>query len=198
MLPSIIKFTDRISLPKNTTFKLKSAQINENGNLLNKFNKHRNGKQILELYHSSKFGTTAVNFILKDGFKLSFGGNKGNGIYLADHGRYSVWAGYPYHVIICHVIADQKYVKRFKSEIKSEPWNSEFLVTNPDLIYPRYVINYELESNKNTNDKSVWTWLRYVNKNEWNCKNEKCVIRQRCDCEQHPLILKDNIVDIDY
>ncbi|XWV25969.1 putative orfan [Tupanvirus soda lake] len=202
MLSSIIKFNNRISLPKHLDFKLKNAQINDNKEILNNFNKHRNGRPILELYHASRFGSTAVNFILKDGFKLSFGGNKGNGIYLANHGRYSIWAGYPYHVIICHVIADQDYVKRFKSEIKSDTWDSEFLVSNPNLIYPRYIINYELENknadNKNADNKNDWSWLRYVDKNEWNCKNEKCIIKQRCDCEQYPLFLKDDIVDIDY
>src|ERR1700761_2712946 len=102
MLSSIIKFNNRISLPKYFNFKLKFAQVNDNNEMLKNFKKHKKNKPVLELYHASRDGLTAVNSVLKYGFKLSSGGNKGKGIYLANHGRYSIWASYPYHVIVCH------------------------------------------------------------------------------------------------
>lgn len=110
-----------------------------------------------------------------------------------NHSRYSIWAGTPLHVIVCYVIADDNFVKRYKSELKSKPWNSEFIVTNPDIIYPKYLFNFRLnilDQNKN------WADFGYA-KNELNCHNPDCKKKWRCDCPQFPLVLKEDTTTID-
>jgi hypothetical protein len=197
MLASIIRFHERFSLPSHLEFKLKSASEINNKTLLDCFNKHRTeNKPILELYHSSRFGETAINGIIKNGFRTTELGNKGPGIYLANHAKYSIWAGYPLHSIICHVVADDNFVTRFDSEIKSVPWSSEFVVINPELIYPKYILHFQIKNN-NMNIP-IMNNFEYIKKNKQNCTSDDCKKKWRCDCPRYPLVLKNDIVDIDY
>jgi len=204
MESSITRFSNRLSLPKHLDFKLKSIVGNYNKQVIQNFNNKCKNKQILELYHSSR-KSEAINEIMEKGFVItnSRGGNKGVGIYLANHSRYSMWAGNPFHVFICHVIADNNFVKRYKSEINSTKcivpkWDSEFVVSEPELILPKYLLMFDIEKNINCSEDSRWDDFRYVNKDEWNCDNLECKRKWRCDCEQHPLVQKDDLVNIDY
>lgn len=62
-------------------------------------------------------------------------GNKCNSIYFEYHSRNSMcWKRCENPIIICDVISDEKYVKKYRSEIYSPIWNSEYVVKMMLLI----------------------------------------------------------------
>lgn len=195
MLQSIIKFKTRLALPQNLEFKLHFAKEITNPKIQNRFNKNWKGEPILELYHSSKYGKTAVNSIVKNGFKIydQFPGNKGRGVYFANHSRYSIWAGKPYHSIICHVIADPNYLNRYHSEIRSVDWNSEFLCNNTGIILPKYLVCFSLEK---VGMNEIWDDFGYVEAKEVGCNNKDCLKRRVCNCVQHPLVQTFDVINV--
>ena len=138
-----------------------------------------------------------ANSIEKNGFWISLYGNKGPGVYFANHSRYSLTWGLR-NVMICDVIADPRYVKRYKSEIISgskQGMDSEYVVTDPSIIKPKYYIEYKY--NKNV----VIDIIKYHNDNifvphgQFGCS--KCdLIKTRCDCEQVPVIDQNDILTV--
>ena len=186
MQAAINRFKARLNLPSNFTFKSRRCFEVHCISLLNR-------SPTLELYHAirSLEPDKTVKAICRNGFKPSLRGNKGQGIYVANHSRYSAfWAGPRNPVIICHITIDERYIRRYKSEIRSPNWDSEFVIKDPHLIYPKYVLEYDLENIDPTFDYKT---VGYVDHGEFNCL--KCDSKKiRCDCQQFPTILDDDII----
>jgi hypothetical protein len=196
MQKAIDRFHTRLSLPSRIKFRLISTKEHHNEQQLAKFKNNINSLPILELYHSSRDGLEAIESIFKEGFgNYSPHANKGPGTYFADHSRYGLWAGYPNHVLICHVIANETYMKRHISEIKSgsDLWTSEFVATNPQMIYPRYLLTFHLDYGPGKSDPDEFGWTKNTR-----CNNEVCVRNDRCDCPVFPLVMKCDIVDMKF
>ncbi len=176
---SLNRFISRMSLNESNKFIIKSIRYMPPSK---NFIKLKENKPVLELYHKTREtdynGNWDFNSIIKNGFMLSRHGNKGYGVYMANHGRYSYsWGGYDIlgnnNVIICEVIYDPQDVFRYRSELVSPNFNSEYRITNPDLIYPKYFIEYNVEGKKTS-----YGWVDHGN---FGCP--KCDINKtRCDC----------------
>lgn len=185
MQTSITKFITRLSLPKNFTFRLRNCTEIEN-------RYSANSMATLELYHACRGGMKSAHSIITNGFDINHRGNKGYGVYFANHSRYSAfWAGWNNPVIICHIRGDTKYIKRYKSEYKSPHWDSEYVVTDQDLIFPKYILEYTLENNDVTND---FNELGYVVHGNFGCDIcDKKIIR--CNCRQFPTLHPDDLIN---
>ncbi len=178
-MDSLKRFISRMALHENQKFIIKS--IKELQPPVN-FIKHAQNKPILELYHKTREtddnGKWNFKNIETHGFMISRYGNKGPGVYMANHGRYSYsWGGLDIsgynNVIICKVIYDPAYVFRYRSELNSPNFNSEYKITNTELIYPQYFIEYDVPGKRIA---SGW-----VEHGKFGCK--KCDINKiRCDC----------------
>jgi len=204
MIRSIERFSRRLCLPKGYSFKLIDCIENSNKLLYDKFlrlkTEHNKKFPTIELYHVSR-DTNGANSIWNNGFVYPFycRGNKGVGNYLSNHSRYSWnWGGYRFPVLICHVVGNEEYVKRYKSEIMCPKWNasslvSEFVVTNNDAIYPKYMLKYEVTRPK-TETFDLDGTIGFVKHGNFECTvcDPKVI---RCDCQQFPSILEDDIVD---
>ena len=151
---------------------------------------------ILQLYHVSRDPVNYSN-IMRDGFYISsYVNNKGTGVYLANHGRYSAFWGHTgplRHVLICNVIYNSNDVKRYRSEIYSPKHNSEYVVNNTKIIHPIGLLTYYFEF-----DMRVKLQSMYVKHGKFGC--DKCDIKNkygyysRCDCEL-PGIDPDDIIN---
>ncbi len=176
---SLERFIARLALSENQKFILKSIRhLPPSKNFI----KMGENKPILELYHKTREinddGLWDFNGIIKNGFAMSRFGNKGTGVYMANHGRYSyTWGGYDINginnVIISEVIYDPEHVFRYRSELYSPNFNSEYKITNPELIYPKYFIEYTTEGKKIPSG-----WVQHGNFGCINCDINKT----RCDC----------------
>ncbi len=183
---SIKRFIQRLNLKENHHFNLISIEMNEikkKPNIPNILN--QNVK--LELYHTIRDSDYKEIFekIKKDNFMEGMYGNKGPGIYMANHSRYSFGWGYNddgiRNVIISDVIYDKDYVKRYRSEIYSPNFNSEYKITKSELIYPKYFVLYKIDNLEKDYYKKYENW-GYVKHGNFGCKN--CDIKvERCDCE---------------
>lgn len=186
----IKRFINRLSLPNNYNCQVLSLYENNNQHLRNQFSQKIKEHGLLELYHSSRgdqFG--ASKSILEQGFKIRHGdGNKGNGVYLANHSRYAwLWGG-PY-VIVSDVIAQSSSIQRFKSEIASGSnlHDSEYLIKDPTLIYPKSIIEFKVTTKSDTNAIDLYDFPRFVEYGQFGCS--LCDPKKiRCDCQQYPTI----------
>lgn len=178
MQQSLSRFISRLSLNENQKIIIKSIKCMPQPK---QFIASAKNKPILELYHKTreiKNGNWDFEGIIKHGFMSSFYGNKGPGIYMANHGRYSYsWGGCDMsgdtNVIISEVIYDPEHVFRYRSELNSLNFNSEYKITNQDLIYPKYFIKYDVEGQRTNSG-----WVKHGN---FGCK--LCdAIKTRCDC----------------
>lgn len=135
----------------------------------------------VELYHASICSATSIEdriqSILQHGFYPSINGNKAQGVYFANHGRYSLsWAGWRSPVFICSV-EPGNHLKRYRSEIDSETiHNSEYVVTDPSKIIINCVLRYEVRYPTKRNRLKGFA--------QHAC--ESCT--DRCDCEQFPTV----------
>ena len=197
---AIERFVKRLSLPEGFLFKMISCKENKNAinkfkSEISRFNKESKGSdnlasvKILQLYHAQRTGDNSES-ICNEGF-YSFYGNKGRGVYLANHSRYSWnWAGTIDPVLICDVIADDSRISRYRSEIYSPKWDSEY-VCHPLVVFPKYVLKYEIQG-KFTDE--IARQIGYVKHGSFGCiscdsevlnDNTKGI---RCDCELVPKI----------
>lgn len=197
MQTAILRFTERLQLPSTFKFNLEYCVEVKNDLLLGKFNEHMKildkPAPILELYHASRGGINAIKSISENGFRCSYNyGNKGMGVYVANHSRYSAfWVGQYTPVIICHVIGHDNYIQRYKSELISPNYDSEFVITTPNAIYPKYILGYKLT---NYDTKFNYNRVGFVPHGAFGC--HICdVIKNRCDCQQHPTVLESDICD---
>jgi len=142
-IAALQRFTERLSLP--VSWKL----------IVNRFNTIQNmekqsaaGRPIIQLYHAiNELGHSnkIIESIMQHGFRIGPACNKGYGVYLANHSRYSLNWACKQPVLICDVIYEPSEVKRYRSELMSPHWDSEYVVTNPKLILPRYVLEYDIQ-----------------------------------------------------
>lgn len=144
---------------------------------------------MLELYHSTRYSDyeERINSMLLNGIIIQYNNynNKGYGIYLANHSRYSIHWSYSQHVLICRVIYDEKYVNRYRSEIEYPNWNSEYVITKEDLIYPLYFLEYDVTIPQNEYDN-----FGYTKHGNFGC--EICdKIKDRCDHKFNSYDTKD-------
>lgn len=181
---SIQRFVDRLNLKDEHKFNLINIEINEVNEIPKIF---KNCETKLELYHSSRDCDYKEIFqkIKKNNFIEGLYGNKGPGIYMSNHSRYSFGWSYSdseiYNVIISEVIYDEKYVKRYRSEIYSPNFNSEYKITKSELIYPKYFILYKIDNLEKDYYKNYKNW-GFVKHGSFGC--EKCDLKVvRCDCE---------------
>ncbi len=122
-------------------------------------------------------------------------------MYLANHSRYSWnWASPRNPVLICEVIADEERISRYRSEIFSPIWNSEYVVKDPELVYPRYILNYKIEGKI---PRQIIDQIGYVKHGNFGCvpcdsevisRNHKGI---RCDCKLEPKIDSRDIIEIE-
>ena len=205
MIRAIERFARRLSVPQSTacpfTFKVTRCIENVDDTLDKRFGAARDsGKhRILQLYHAVR-QENDWHGICREGFRMGSYGNKGPGVYFANHARYSWhWATTACPVLICDVIADPEFVKRFKSEIYSPTWDSEYVVSNPSLIYPKYILSYTVSGG----DYRKFDKLAgYVKLGEFGCHscdtygNPRFTLTgKRCDCEQYPLVDDRDVID---
>jgi len=181
MLNSINRFKSRLFLHESHKFELISVVENKTRNIFEKKN------PILELYHTVRDDSYKEVFekIKENNFTYGMYGNKGEGIYMANHSRYSFGWGYNddgiRNVIISEVVCQKEYVKRYRSEIYSPCFNSEYVIKRNELIYPKYFITYRINSLENKWYKLYENW-GYVKHGKFGCA--KCDIKiKRCDCE---------------
>lgn len=173
-MEKIDRFIFRLNLPDDAEFKLISF-YEQPGFIKN------NDCLILELYHTVRDSSYIDIFekIKKHGFISGLYGNKGQGVYMANHGRYSYNWGWNDNGIRNVIISDVLYTNkcfRYRSEINSSHFKSEYKITDTKTIYPKYFITYSV-SNYNDMQKP------YVEYGKFGCTN--CDRKQiRCDCLQ--------------
>lgn len=139
---------------------------------------------ILQLYHVSREPKNYLS-IMQNGFYINSNlKNKGDGVYLSNHGRYSAFwgnSGQPRYVLICNVLYNSNNIKRYRSEIYSPKYNSEYVIKDTKLIYPIGLLIYNLTFNYRIKSRI------FVEHGKFGCK--KCDVKnkygyyKRCDCE---------------
>ncbi len=171
MHPVVCRFLDRLAQPSGAIFRV----IN--------FRTYSPKTNCLELYHclrndySMTYEEQIVS-ILKHGLQPSWLGNKGSGVYLANHGRYSLrYAGYKSPVLICH-IQPGPHVECYRSEVASEStYTCEYVITDSTKIHIAYVLNYVVT------DIDYSQLELYVDHGHFGCST--CDPKNiRCDCLQ--------------
>lgn len=204
---AIQRFVMRLSLPNGLLFRLIDCRENDNNTLFEKFNSQKQAFEnsrrnahpvkMLQLYHGQR-GEDNSESICNIGFHLSYYGNKGVGVYLANHSRYAWnWAGTSNPVLICDVIADDGGISRFRSEIYSPTWNSEYVVSDPALVYPRYVLRYEIDGKISG---VIRNQIGFVKHGEFGCVScdSKCfgdLKGDRCDCQLVPTVDSRDVLE---
>lgn len=136
----ISRFIERLSLPTGLKAIVTESIPNPTPPTLQQLKNYK--KPLLELY----FVNRHTRNILWTAGRSEFG-NKGRGVYLANHSRYSLmWTGFDTPVMVCHVPAVSTKLKRFRSEIFSpKPYDSEYLVPKDEDVYVAYNIRYKVE-----------------------------------------------------
>ena len=183
--PELVAQITRISITENIAYKF-----------LSEFQKGRVKKQYqkMELYHSTQnLDAEKQRSIFEDGLFAGSARNKGYGVYLASHANYSAkWGCGPRHVFVCDVWMDPSAVTKHISEIYSPKNNWEYVVKNKHLIFPKYLLQYEMR-------QSVWYPETKIFTNEIcaHCpsyKHEMSEEYRKCDCAHLPLVETENIL----
>jgi hypothetical protein len=200
MQQALNRFERRLSLPEKWKFVVVHCEENNNPKLKKKFREHKH-TSVLELYHATRDidPSVVMHSIMTSGFRPGTKGNKGYGIYLANHSRYSFNWGNGYHVLICHVINDPKLVERYRSEIYSPTWDSEYVVKDNTIIYPLYYLHYDvIIPNRHTGQWYNEIKMGYVEHGTFGCA--KCDIKdqhgdyRRCDCKFDTIDQRDIVL----
>jgi len=214
---AIQRFIMRLSLPDSLSIRLIDCRENNNDTMLDKFNSQKRAYKVSQLYNTLKASNNAdpikilqlyhgqsdsdnSESICNTGFHHSCYGNKGVGVYLANHSRYAWnWAGTRNPVIVCDVIADDRRVSRFRSEIYSPTWNSEYVVNDPVLVYPRYILRYEIDGSM---PREIPGQIGYVEHGKFGCVpcDSKVFASwkgSRCDCKLVPMVDPQDVVEED-
>lgn len=172
---------------------IKNVIENHNLDMLANFNKHAKGKTVLQLYHctdSYKYKEYCES-IFNNGLYSGSASNKGYGIYLASHSNYAYSWGGRNHVFICDVIVEEDHVGKFFSEIYSPENNWEYVVTKKELVFPRYLVEF----NAGNRDEKIRGWTNALCPT---CPEHKQKMdRQfcRCDCKQYPTADPKDIIE---
>lgn len=172
---------------------IKKVTLNNNQKMKDKFEKLVGNREIIQVYHctdSYEYLERTKN-IFDNGFRIGPASNKGYGVYFASHSQYSAFWGGCNHVIVADVIVDKDFVSRHISEIYSTKNNWEYVVSTPELIFPRCLIEFELSTSNALRNKS---WSNGICDN---CREEKEKLDEcfrRCDCKHFPTADKLDII----
>jgi hypothetical protein len=195
----LLKFKERLYISDKMEYKLINIEENPNSELKNKFlSKIKKNSKILELYHVCRNNTEEdTKSIFANGFRENYNpfSNKGIGTYFANHGRYPLtWVGCDVPVLICYIIFNEEdnLVERYKSEIYSPGYSSEYKVKDNSLIYPAYILRYNVKGRFDNTEK-----CGYVEHGQFGClecdTKNKYGNPKRCDCK-YDYIDKDDII----
>jgi hypothetical protein len=194
---AIERFLNRLDLPNGISAKVINCKENTNSSLENRFLEQKEKHPLLQLYHGLS-NTHDLQSIFNQGFYPGPARNKGIGIYLANHSRYSLlWASPNLPVIICDVIGNPLLMTRHRSEVRSPRKSaSEYVIIDPKIIYPKYALTYEVKAKLSDliQGKSI-----YVQGGQFGCKKcdtEKAgsLIGIRCDCVLTPTVHPQDII----
>jgi hypothetical protein len=179
------RFQEKLFLPVGCTFSLQRVLVN-----LNSPPKWVENDSI-ELYHSTRNEDSYSVFvsICTKGFRVGPACNKGYGVYLANHGRYSLfWGNRNFdgsrHIMVCRIKVG--HLHQFWSEIISsnETFCHEFVVPNPEYVWVSHYIEYNVIIPKSI-DIPI-----FVEHGNFNCTT--CTTR--CDCELKCSMLPTNFI----
>jgi hypothetical protein len=170
------------------------TNVTENSNIPMReaFQSLAKNKTILQLYHCTNPDNynERTTSIFANGFYIGSSCNKGYGIYLASHSNYAYNWGGRNHVIICDVIVNEDFVSKYISEIYSAKHNWEYVVTKSELVYPRYLVEF---NTTNLDDNvQIWTNALCPMCPEHKRRQDKCF--HRCDCKQYPVADPEDII----
>jgi hypothetical protein len=191
LIKAVDRFITRLHLP---------ADVKVNIQSIRELNcKPTKSHSMIELYHSprcTQFGVElddVITSIETNGFVIhNTTANKGKGIYFANHSRYAwLWGGST--VMICHVLDNPSHIKRYRSEVESgsTSCNSEYVVNNPDIIYPQYLLKYSID--RSVISSVIKSDSIYVKHGFFGCiACDK--LQKRCDCPLHPTIHPNDII----
>lgn len=194
MYQAIQRFSTRLNLPIGLKFQVLDCKLNTN--LPAYFKSAEKTHRIMQLYHAQR-GQDFSDAICSKGFLFTQMGNKGSGVYLANHSRYS-WNWAPHNpALICDVIVDLDRIKRYRSEIYSPQWNSEYVIKDPELIYPKYILSYQIEGVRN---KEILQQIGFVKHGQFGCFSCDHQVRGgitgvRCDCELTPVVDFQDLIE---
>ena len=212
----INRFIQRLEIPKyyngkkiETQFVLKNFKMydpyqnEETIKHFEIFNELGKRKHKIELYKSTDNYNHVINFREKvDNREKDIKIKKYNKIYLENHPSYSAFLS-GNTVTIYHVIANDEYVKRYKSKIntRSSIYNSDFIISNLQIINPICTFKYALTLNYSFESYDEYYQFRKffyrVEPGKYNC--DKCDSKKiKCNCEQFPTILDTDLIDINY
>lgn len=140
----------------------------------------------IEVYHVSRGFSPEKDIasIVKNGFNEgSPWGNKGQGVYFADHGRYAINWARSSPVLVCQIPLDPSKVQRYRSEIYSPDMtiSSEYVVTDRKCIIPLATITYTIECPDPSSQFGHSQFVGYVPHGFVGC-NECDKLEIRCDC----------------
>lgn len=142
-------------------------------------------KPRLQLYHVVR-DNSHVQSIFKHGFNYT-DGNKGGGVYLANHAWYAMyWGGTEYQVIVCDVPLDA-VVDRYISEVLGpDPmlFDAEYVVRDSTRVCPRAAFGYQVLGDL-LNDPRP-TGIR--NRHQYLCLKPECIQRWKCNCRKDVLL----------
>ena len=171
------RFRQRLYLPIHSSVDIICKRVEFKGKKL----QNQKKKPVLELYHVS---TDDTYRICRDGFKPR------SSLYLANHGRYAAEWYFPSPsyfqtpVIVCHVSADQRIIKRFESKTRcpENAPNSDYIVSKPELVIPVALIEFKIKGTIGIFHSLSWS----------KCKN--CYPGYFCNCPLEPFYDKRDIV----
>lgn len=173
---------------------IRNANLNTSKNHGNDSNYKMVKYPHLQLYHTSRQDNPeTIESIFKNGLKIGHQrGNKGNGVYLSSHSRYS-YSYQNHHVFICNVDIQSNplAIKRFRSEIYS-PYNDyEYVIQDPSIIQVHSYLKYRISAK----DKIDIRWNNVCCENcPEHVKKYTDPSWKRCDCELFPTIINEDVV----
>lgn len=203
------RFVNRLHLPTSSIIHITrlDENINKrtyNNNIFTKFfGIFQKKPLLLQLYHSTRYvSEDKIQSIFQNGLFPGSACNKGYGVYLSSHSRYSyLWGDSKWdrqndifvkHVFICNVIGKQSSMNKYISEIYSPKNNWEYVVSDHDIVYPKYYMEYFVTPQDCIKSERGWTNATCPACLAQNEHIEICF--RRCDCEQHPTIDPEDII----
>lgn len=196
MSKAIERFVSRLSLPTGGRAQVLDCRFNTYVSPY--FQSAEKTHQVIQLYHAQRGIRDHSDAICREGFNVTLFGNKGSGVYLANHSRYSWdWAFPGNPVLICNVIVDPEQIQRYRSEIYAPEWDSEYVIKDPRIIYPKYILHYKIEG--------CWTaeirkQIGFVEQGHFGCSVcDHQVIGGikgvRCDCPLMPVVDSRDLIE---
>ena len=134
----IQRFLKNLRLPKKCTVVI---------NKIEELNTKRFITNSIELYHTidSFNQNDIIKSIKYNGLRPGSACNKGYGVYLSSHSKYSLLWQINNPVIVCDVLYDKNKVKRYRAEVGNGKKDEyEYVISQPNLIIPKYIFYFFL------------------------------------------------------